>query len=98
MSTIPTVIPSNRMLKQGDWLFDEEKPMQTAAGRRKSSMPESVTGTNNVKRVEAMNDHAIDRGSDSAFGPDEREWTVAELADVEKWHSSLIGRLVNLYA
>lgn len=97
MST-PSVIPHNRMLKDASWLFDEEKPMQTAAGRRKSSMPESVTGTNNVKRTHAMTDRAIDRDSDKAFGPDEREWTARELADYEKWHSSTIGRLVDYYA
>ncbi len=97
MST-PFVIPSNRMLKQGDWLFDEEKPMQTAAGRRKSSMPESVTG-NHSKLVDKRADHdaLLLRGAandDDAVRP----WTDAELSDYETWHSGLIGRLVNLYA
>jgi hypothetical protein len=88
------------MLKDASWPWDteQEKPMQTAAGRRKSSMPESVTGTNNVQRTHALTDRAIDRESDKAFAPDEREWTDAELANIEKWRSSLIGRLVDYYA
>jgi len=91
MST-PLIIPSGRMLKDASWPWDteQEKPMQTAAGRRKSSMPESVTGEySKLVDKSASHDDMLTRGSDKSFGPEPHSWTDAELRQPPKYRVKL---------